>query len=624
LGEAADAYAEQALRHGNRRATDTALNKAEQVLASLDLMDLAVESHLLPAAFGQRLEQFASALQHAIKGHSRQALLTALTTLQRHQLADVRKDQVRRAELAVRACGWLHAHATAQDSAAAVIRAYVTEGGFLDWARSHLWSGDEHEAVSLVYQQLTEQVTTCREALNQQFANYLPAIARGDQLGEGIWPVEAALEGLIAPLAKQQRVLLLVLDGMSQGVYRELAMDLMANHWVELQRDGNPGPECLLAALPSITRISRYSLLAGVLGEGASADEKKAFAAHPGLKKVVSPQFSPLLFHKAELQQMGSGALASGVREVIAGHKYRIIGAVINAIDDQLSSNAQLSVQWRVESISLLRQLLEAARESGRLVILTSDHGHVLDHAMEYRKSPGEGERFKAASADAAVGEILVAGERVVLANKKAVLPWSEKIRYGVKKMGYHGGGSLQEVVIPFGVFRNVGDTAEIAGWHEVPRQEPAWWQQDMAATDTPEAAPLPMPSKKKKAKQDVYTQDLFEQLAKTPATMASGTKWIDALLTSPVFLQMKSRTGRVVITDAQLRTLLQCLTARGGQQTMAAVIQALGLPAIRANGFLAGAQKLLNVDGYPVLSMDRTTNTVKLNIESLKTQFEL
>ncbi len=41
-------------------------------------------------------------------------------------------------------------------------------------------------------------------------------------------------------------------------------------------------------------------------------------------------------------------------------------------------------------------------------------------------------------------------------------------------------------------------------------------------------------------------------------------------------------------------------------------------------NGFLAGLQKLLNVDGYPVLSIDRAAKTVKLDIRSLKVQFEL
>ncbi len=56
----------------------------------------------------------------------------------------------------------------------------------------------------------------------------------------------------------------------------------------------------------------------------------------------------------------------------------------------------------------------------------------------------------------------------------------------------------------------------------------------------------------------------------------------------------------------------------------VAAVVQAMGVPAIRINGFLVGVQKLLNVDGYSVLSIDRTTKTVKLNIELLKAQFQL
>jgi hypothetical protein len=51
---------------------------------------------------------------------------------------------------------------------------------------------------------------------------------------------------------------------------------------------------------------------------------------------------------------------------------------------------------------------------------------------------------------------------------------------------------------------------------------------------------------------------------------------------------------------------------------------QALNMPLLRMNGFLAGAQKLLNVDGYAVLSVDRATKTVKLNKESLFVQFEL
>ena len=55
-----------------------------------------------------------------------------------------------------------------------------------------------------------------------------------------------------------------------------------------------------------------------------------------------------------------------------------------------------------------------------------------------------------------------------------------------------------------------------------------------------------------------------------------------------------------------------------------AAVAQRLGIPELRLNGLLAGVQKLLNVDGYPVLSVDRSSKTVRLDLPSLKTQFEL
>jgi hypothetical protein len=626
FGDATTAFAERVLLRGGQSGIKAAFTHAEQVLASLDLLKLAAESNLLPAAFGLRLDQFAKSLKQSIEGKPMQLTLDALIALQRHQLAKVRKDQVRTAELAVRTCAWLHNDAPKHQSAGSVIRDYVSEGGFIDWARSRIWSGDEHEAISNVYQQLTKRVTERREALNQVFANHLPAVARGDQLGNGIWPVESALDALVVPLAKpkQQQVLLLVLDGMSQAVFRELSNDLMRNHWVELQRDGSYGPECLLSALPSITRISRYSLLAGALGEGTGADEKKAFASLQGLKSLASTKFPPVLFHKADLQQAGSGALASGVREVIAGREHRIVGAVINAVDDQLSSNAQLSVNWNVESVSLLRQILEAARESGRLVIFTSDHGHVLDHDMQFTKSPFEAERFKPATGKVEAGEILIEGGRVVQPEQKAILPWSEKIRYASKKMGYHGGGSLQELIIPFGVFRNAGETNEIEGWREVPRQEPEWWRLDTATPGVAEAMPDFQPKPKRKTKQDKHSQDLFDQPVESATSQGDAADWINDLFVSPVYVQMKSRVGRVIISDEQIKTLLRFLGEREGQQMVAATVQVLGIPAIRINGFLAGVQKLLNVDGYPVLSIDRAAKTVKLNIESLKTQFDL
>ncbi|MBL3600214.1 MAG: BREX-2 system phosphatase PglZ, partial [gamma proteobacterium endosymbiont of Lamellibrachia anaximandri] len=510
------------------------------------------------------------------------------------------------------------------DSALSIIEDYIENGGYLDWARSRIWSGDEHESVSQAYQRLTKKVSERREKLNRQFSHHLPAIARGDRIGEGILPVESALDELVAPLSKQQQVLLLVLDGMSQAVYRELSEDLIRQNWVEIQRDGAKGPGALIAALPTITKISRFSLLAGTIGEGTSADEKKAFASHHALKSLASTKFPPKLFHKGDLQQMGSGALASNVREVIAGREHRIVGAVINAVDDQLSSGAQLAVNWSVESVSLLRQILEAARESGRLVIFTSDHGHVLDHDMQYNKTSSDAERYKQATEKTASGEVVLEGGRVVQSGHEVIIPWSEKIRYTPKKMGYHGGGSLQEVVIPIGVYRNAGEIDPIEAWREVPHHEPSWWQIETVAVGVAEEILKPAVKPTKKSQKDKHTLDLFDQIESDGSKSTVDDNWIERLFISPVYAQMKTRVGRVIIGEDQLESLLMLLVERGGQQMIGALIQTLEIPAIRINGFLAGAQKLLNVDGYPVLSIDRTTKTVSLNIESLKTQFEL
>jgi len=221
-------------------------------------------------------------------------------------------------------------------------------------------------------------------------------------------------------------------------------------------------------------------------------------------------------------------------------------------------------------------------------------------------------------------GEFMADVVRVEQPGVIVSLPGPEKIRYTPKKMGYHGGGTLQEMIIPIGVYRNVGETDAVEGWREVPRQEPSWWHLDEALNGTAEAAPKPPVKTTKKSKQDRHTLDLFDKTTEKEDQTIAEEHWIAALFVSPVYAQMKSRVGRVIIGEDQLQRLLMLLAERGGQQMVGALVQSLGIPSIRMNGFLAGAQKLLNVDGYPVLSIDRATKTVKLNVESLKTQFEL
>ena len=647
-GRAAVAFIERALRADLEGpgiiAFAPVLSGAEQLLDALDLRPLAAESDLLPAGFRLRLDGFADALDRALAtpGDPLAAMpaRAALAALERHALARTRRQQVDTAALALRACAWLGTAQPEYPTLGAALADCVDNLGHLDFARSRLWSGDEHEGLGRVYGLASQRLAERRERLNERFSRHLPAIARGDRTDPIGLPVERALDELVGPLASLAPVLLLVVDGMSLAVYRQIASDLLRREWVELRPLAADAPRCLLAALPTLTRLSRCSLLAGALGEGGQVEEKRAFAGHSALR--FSSRFPPRLFHKGDLQQPGSGGLAGPVREVIAGREHRVVGVVLNAVDDQLASNAQLCVDWTVDSIALLRQTLEAARESGRLVILTSDHGHVLDHDMELRPSQAQAERHKGGGEPAGPGELALAGPRVLRPGGQVTLPWSEVIRYGAKKMGYHGGGSPQEVVIPLGVFLAAGESDPVAGWGEVPRSDPPWWEvtaeppaSGSALGASPSGTPPEGPSGQAPAKKapaktrrragDAAAMgDLFAEATPPLTPPPADPDWIDRLFDSPVYQRMRARAGRVALPEAQLRRLLLALAQGGGQQMTGALAQVLEVPAIRINGLLAGTQRLLNVDGYPVLAIDRASKTVRLDIESLRVQFEL
>jgi hypothetical protein len=51
------------------------------------------------------------------------------------------------------------------------------------------------------------------------------------------------------------------------------------------------------------------------------------------------------------------------------------------------------------------------------------------------------------------------------------------------------------------------------------------------------------------------------------------------------------------------------------------AFAQRLAVPPIRVDGLLASLQRILNVDGYPVLTIDYS-QTVRLNLTLLREQF--
>ena len=217
-----------------------------------------------------------------------------------------------------------------------------------------------------------------REEENRRFGELLADwIATGSTSGD-LLPVEHTIERVIGPLAGEVPVLLVVVDGMSVPVWREILEDLGRQNWASLEPADAPIPPGL-ATVPSVTQYSRTSLLSGRLTSGAAADEKRAFEAHPALVRVSKTQFPPVLFHKGELSQPGGRALAEPVRSEIASPDRRIVAAVVNAVDDYLAKADQVRPRWSLEYLPLVAALLHEARMAGRVVVFASDHGHLLD-----------------------------------------------------------------------------------------------------------------------------------------------------------------------------------------------------------------------------------------------------
>jgi hypothetical protein len=617
------------------------LDKAEQILASLDMSSAAKSSDLLRIGLQSRFALFAQALNDVLDGKELAVAGSAYTALKAHQLSSLElyRDALYRAEMALRLTRWVASGPVTSGNSSDLIAEYVRSGGFCDWARTEIWSGDSDDHLNQVYQRLARQARDIREQQNQSFGRCLDSIARGDKLSDGLIPVEQLLDEVVTPLSTgdKERVLLLVLDGMSQAVYRQLCDDLTRHNWMEITSETTGESGCLVAALPTITEVSRCSLLSGVLREGQAKDEKSAFANHPSLKRLASTKYPPVLFHKQDLAQPGSGSLNSDVRRILSGSEHRITAVVINAIDDQLSSSAQVSVDWSFESIALLRQVMDAARESGRTIIMTSDHGHVLEYDSFYQRSGEDnGERYHldGAGIDVSPLEVKVSGKRVVKAGNTVVLPWSETVRYvRGKNHGYHGGGTLQEVVIPLGVYVSANAENLPRGWSAKTRSFPDWWfsesllpiaaDEGLALGSVEVQQPKRAAPKKRQAIEEVV-DDLFGDLkAEAAPEVAEKDDWVNQLVQSSVYSQIRNRV-RNPISDEDMMALLTLLQKSQWQIMENQLSQELSIPRMRLRGFLSNAQRLLNVDGYSILSVDRDSQTIRLNYQDLCKQFEL
>ncbi|MFS8499068.1 MAG: BREX-2 system phosphatase PglZ [Micromonosporaceae bacterium] len=640
-GEEASAVAADLLHQGTDRTVATrVLVRADALLQPLEATVLAAGSDLLPAGLTNRLARLADAMRVAAdaasgraSGGIDRALVAAaeLTTVEqawdavcRHRLADGDR-RMAAVAATVRLVRWLALETTAEPTLAALVARHRDHDAWVDSAVADATRGVDDPDLGSAISAVLRVVRLRRAAHDRAFATALAAHIADDPVAEptasgrryrGVRHLEDLLPDVVLPLARQVPTLLLVMDGMSMAVAAEVMADVLSDTvgWSECLLAGEQARAAAVAPLPTLTDVSRTSLLCGDLHVGQRERERRGFAELTeayGLKKAV-------LFHKGSLDATEPGhALAHDVAAAIDDtSEHQLVACVLNTIDDSLDSSDPGGIEWGQEAIRHLRPLLDRAHRVGRTVVLTSDHGHVIERRSGTQK-PYEGiSSGRSRPSDGPApgdGEVLVEGRRVLKHGGRAILAVDEDLRYGPLKAGYHGGASPAEVVVPICVL--VPSTIpEGTALQEAGPQDPDWWYESQAAgTPTVEAQAAEAT--------DTAVPALFELEPAAPPSETVAEK----VIRSSIYRAQRQLAGRVAISDEHVRNLLVSLLAEPARRLRPhQAAAALQVAPSSLRGAVAQAMRLLNVDGYPVLAVDADGETVVLDEQLLREQFEV
>ncbi len=613
--------------------SDRIAAQVDAVLEGIKALPLASAFSYSKQGFRDRWLSFAEDIDRLGKRKwetGSRAVARSLDQLHSHALARLHKPRLARAEMAARLAGYEASFAPQRQRAtglSASAREFVANDSFVDWARFSLSWADPLPEVAEVYGRLTRRLAKARIEAQVNFGERLCHWHADNEEGtKGLIPIESVASQCIAPLAAQRPVLLLVMDGMSFPAFHQLSRSLESSGWAAMRKVGDEFPTRVMSVLPSVTEHSRWSLFSGRVQEGQRSSEVIALRDNPALADIRS-KGKPLLFTKGDLGSENSSALSCKVRDALAGNEHRVVAVVINAIDDQLKTGGQLSLDWKVQDIGILPAILEAADQGKRLIVITSDHGHIPEmentKAIE-RQSQGEA-RFRDGEVSDE-GERKFSGSRIkaAIGSPSVILPITEALRYGQKAAGYHGGACDLEVLIPLAIFGAPDD--DIDGYEAVDAPQPEWWNWRKVFQGEG-AAVTAQPIKAKPKKKPVKNVDELPLFDGPPAVDAGARKepaWLDDFMKSEVFAEQDRLLGRAGPNKDHMRKVLAALDANGDKLLMNVLAQAIGEQSIRMQGVLSRVARFTNVDSYEILEIDRDSNTVRLNRKLLASQFQL
>ena len=627
------------------------LDRADVILGRVQAEPLARYSDLLASGLRARFVVLAEALRRAAPARDDgavDAVEAAWANVCAHRFGSI-SPLSGPFEAAVRLVRWSVLPESGHDTTHAVrvlgalARRHADHDAWADTAINDAFGGVDDPDLSPALQAVVAAAQQRRREQERAFAAALAAVTLAP-VGDGVpsdagtvWYLERLLAGAVLPLAKKAPVLLLVMDGMSAATASQILTDATTRlGWLEAALPGADGHRraAALAVLPSLTEVSRASLLCGRLTRGQQNVEQAGYA---DLTKQAG-KITARLFHKKAVDTTAAGwSVSHEVGEAIDDEDLRLVTVVLNTIDDALDRSDPAGTSWTADAVKHLEPLLARAAAAGRTVVMTADHGHIVERRQGTQKAypVTSSARSRAVTGRVEDGEVEVAGPRVLADGRRAVLAVDDTLRYGPLKAGYHGGASAAEVVVPVAVLLP-DEAANAAKLTLLPPQVPAWWLTSRAAAHMP---PPTSPVAAAAVEPELTVREggftLFDLEPPTPPTSTAqpGTPAAEpaafalgrAVVTSAVFKGQRKVAGRLIVRDDQIAALVDALaTANATRLPPVLVAQALGVGQTQLRGALSQVRQLLNVEGYAVLAEDAATGVVILDAGLLREQFEV
>ena len=299
---------------------------------------------------------------------------------------------------AVRLARWLSSDNVLPDSFAAAVQLQARDHAWVDAAYNDAVGGVSDQLLGEGLGTIARLTEQRRHGHDRAFARLLAASVASDEgrttgrldgAGDQVWHLERLLPSVVLPLARTKNTLLLVLDGMSAATATELTSTVLHGNegWSEAIPAAAERRGSAVAVLPTLTNLSRASLFSGELTSGGQSRELSGFAATANASGIARS----VLFHKAPLDSSRPGlALQDDISVSIADPQTQLVACVLNTIDDALDKSDPAGTTWTPDTIRHLRPLLSAAMAAGRTVVMTSDHGHIVERRRGELRAFGE------------------------------------------------------------------------------------------------------------------------------------------------------------------------------------------------------------------------------------------